>query len=75
MQSLLEHVVEQIKRIAGGLLAVGVIADERAAIIRGEDLGGEEVLVGKGRLPGARGADQHDHGEFGDGCGLEVAHA
>src|SRR5262249_16274513 len=60
------NVVQDVKGVLRRRLAVLVVRDEPPAEVRREHLRRLEVRPGKGRLPGARGADQDDERELGD---------
>ena len=59
--------VDQVEGVARGGLVVLVVGDQAAAGVGGDDLGGLEVAAREGRFAGARGSDQQDQAEIGDG--------
>ncbi len=64
-QPLARDVVQHIERIAAGALIVLVVADQPAAEVGREDLGGPEMPCGEGGFARSGGADQHHERQIG----------
>ena len=64
-ESFVDDCVKQFESRLGDRLVALVIADEGTALVARHDLGGREVLAGKGRLARTGRAAQHDESEFG----------
>lgn len=64
-EALARDVVQDVEGVTARALIVLVVGDEAAAEVRGDDLGGLEVLAGEGGLARSAGADEHDEGEVG----------
>ena len=74
-QPLSGDVVQHVERVRRGSLVVLVVGDQAAAEVRGEDLGGREVLPGERGLSGSGHAHQRDQGQFRNGdLRCRVAH-
>jgi hypothetical protein len=63
-QALAGDVVQNVEGVVRGRLAVLVVRDEPAAVIRRENLRRLEVLTGERGLSRARGPDQRDKGQL-----------
>ena len=59
--------LQHLKGGSRGGLVVLIVRHQPAAEIGGDHLGGQEMLPGKGGLPGTRRADQNDQRHLGDG--------
>ncbi len=66
-EPLADDVVQQFEGLGGGRLVVLVVGDQAPAEVRGDHLGGQEVLAGEAGLTGAAGTDEDDEGDVGDG--------
>jgi hypothetical protein len=65
-ETLLRDEIEHVEGVVGRGLAVLVVRDEAAAIVRGDDFGWLEVLSREGRLARARRPDHGHDRQLGD---------
>ncbi len=68
-QALADDVVQDVEGVLAGALVVLVVADQAAAEVGGDGLGGLEVPGGEGGLAGAGGADEDHERQVGHGEG------
>ena len=67
LQPLARDLAHEVEGVGRDVLIGLVVRNQGAAIVRGDDLGRQEMFRREGRLARAGRADQHDEGEVGDG--------